>query len=394
MRPTVRLGRIAGIPIGVNAGVLVIIVLVGLGLAFGRLPAADPGRPGWVYLIAGALAAVLFVASLLAHEVAHALLARANGIEVDSITLWLFGGVAQLRSEARSPGADFAVAVIGPVTSLALGAVFAAIALGLDAAGVGGMTRAVAVYLAAVNVVLAAFNLVPAAPLDGGRVLRAAVWRITGDRGRASLVAAGAGRIFGMLLIVVGVAQVLFGSLGGLWFALIGWFLVQAASAEAAHAVLGRRLHGMRVADVMTASPVASAGDRRVSAFIDEVVLHHPYSTYPLVDPAGRLTGLVTLNRIRTVPAGRRDSVLLSDIACPPDQVPTARADEPLISLLPRMSGGADGRAVVTDADGRVVGIVSPRDISHTITRLDLRRTDAYPARGADLDTSYPPSRG
>jgi Zn-dependent protease/CBS domain-containing protein len=387
MKPTLRLGRILGIPVGVNVSVLVIVVLVCLGLAFGRLPAVLPGRPAWVYLLGGLVAAVLFVASLLAHELAHAVVARANGIEVEGITLWLLGGVAQLRTEARSPGSEFVVAVVGPLTSLGLGAVFGVAAVGLDAAGATGVPAAVAGYLAAVNVALAVFNLVPAAPLDGGRVLRAAVWRVTGDRVRAARVAAGAGRIFGLLLVALGVAQALFGSLGGLWLALIGWFLVHAASAESEQAVLGQRLHGIRVGDVMTASPVVAPADRTVAAFIDDVVLRHPFSSYPLVDDAGRLTGLVTLNRIRAVPPGERPTVRLADIACPPDQVPTARADEPLVALLPRMAGCADGRAVVTDPDGRVVGIVSPRDISRTVAVADLRATDPYPPRGADLNT-------
>jgi CBS-domain-containing membrane protein len=163
---------------------------------------------------------------------------------------------------------------------------------------------------------------------------------------------------------------------------------VQAASAEAAHAVLGRRLEGVRVADVMSTSPVAASADRSVAEFINEVVLHHPFSTYPLVDADGRLTGLVTLNRIRAVPADRRGSVALAEIACPPADVPTAHPAEALVALLPRMSGCTDGRAVVTDDSGRVIGVVSPRDISHTITRLDLRDSGPRPSRGGEINTS------
>ena len=220
MRLTVRLGRILGIPVGVNAGVLVMVVLVSAGLAFGSLPAGHPGRPLPVYLVAGGIAAVLFIASLLAHELAHAVVARATGVEVEGITLWLLGGVAQLRGEARSAAAELAIAAVGPATSVALGALFAAVTAGLSAAGERGLPVAVAGYLAMANVALAVFNLVPAAPLDGGRVLRAAVWRATGDRFRAARVAAGAGRVFGLLLILAGVARVLFGAgLGG-----CGWY--------------------------------------------------------------------------------------------------------------------------------------------------------------------------
>jgi CBS domain-containing protein len=170
---------------------------------------------------------------------------------------------------------------------------------------------------------------------------------------------------------------------------------VQAATAEAQHAVLGRRLHGVLVGDVMTAGPVTAAPDRTVAAFIDEMVLHRPFSSYPLVDEAGRLSGLVTLNRIRAVPAERRASVRLAEIACPPGQVPTAIATEPLVALLPRMSGCADGRAVVVDpAGGVVVGIVSPRDISRAVSVADLYATHPYPPRGADLNVRHGPGPG
>lgn len=184
MRSNLRLARIGGIPVELNVGVLVIVVVICLGLAFGRLPVAAPGLSVWAYLAAGAVAAVLFVASLLAHELAHALVAGRSGMAVDGITLWLFGGVARLRGQARTPGREFTVAVVGPATSVALGGIFGAATVGLYLAGVH-LPTAVAGYLAVVNLALTVFNLVPTAPLDGGRVLRALVWRISGDRFRA-----------------------------------------------------------------------------------------------------------------------------------------------------------------------------------------------------------------
>src|SRR6266540_6005079 len=247
MRQTITLGRVAGIRLGLNGGAVVIVVLLAAGLAFGRLPAVHPGQSPVVYLTAGLVAAVLFLASILAHELAHALVARANGVEVEAITLWLLGGVAELRNEPKTPGAEFAIAVVGPVTSGVVGGLFGAVAFGLSSAEAGGIAVAVASYLAVTNVALAVFNLVPAAPLDGGRVLRAAVWRWTGDRTKASVVAARAGRIFGFVLIAAGVAQILLlGGFGGWWWLLLGWFIVQAATAEEARARIGRQLHGAR----------------------------------------------------------------------------------------------------------------------------------------------------
>jgi CBS domain-containing protein len=234
------------------------------------------------------------------------------------------------------------------------------------------------------------FNLVPAAPLDGGRVLRAAVWKFSGDRPRAGLVTARAGRVFGVLLIALGLGDVLlFGSFGGLWWVLLGWFLGHAAVAEQSRARRDRRLYGVRVADVMSPPPVAADPDTSVEAFVDGVLRHgfpsRPLMDAPLVDADGRLTGLVTPNLIRAVPpqcrsATRLADIACADIACQADRVPALRPDEPLLDALPRL----DGRAVVVDDAGRVVGLVSPRDISRWTAVNDLCAAGPYPLPGAD----------
>ena len=389
MRPTLRLGRVAGIPVGVNWGVLVIVVLLVVGLAFGSFPALYPGRGVAVYLLASVVAAVLFIASLLAHEMAHALVAKANGLSVRGITLWLLGGVAELQGEPRSPRVDFAISVVGPITSVLAGVVFGAVALVVNAAGLDGLAFAVPAYLAGANVLLAVFNMIPAAPLDGGRVLRAVLWRLRGDRYAATISAANAGRIFGFALIVLGFALlVLSTSFNGLWLALIGWFLVHAATAEAQQAGINQRLAGLRVADVMTPQPVTAPGEQTVAAFINDVALHRMFSSYPLTDADQRFQGLVTLNRLRAVPLNQRQSTRLADIACPADEVPATSRDALLTELLPRMSGCADGRAVVTDSAGRLVGIVSPSDISRAVVRADIRGVAVSLPRGADLSSA------
>jgi Zn-dependent protease len=365
MRQTIRLGTVAGIRIGLNGGAIIILLLLAGGLALGGLPAQEPGRPLVLYLLGGLVAAALFLASVLAHEVAHALVARRNGVEVESITLWLLGGVAQLKGDPRTPGAEFRIAAVGPLASVVIGIVFGVLAVGIDLLGVDSLAVSLTWYLALSNIVLALFNLVPASPLDGGRVLRAVVWRVTGDRVKSAVVASRIGRIFGLTLIIVGLGQVVLrGWLGGLWWALIGWFLVQAATAEEHRAVLGRRLHGVRVSELMTPDPVTASPDENVADFVERSVLRHRFSTYPLVDADGRLAGLVTLNRIRAVPAEARATRRLGDVACPADQVPSTRMDEPVVELLPRLAGCADGRAVVVDAGGRVIGVVSPSDLS------------------------------
>jgi Zn-dependent protease/CBS domain-containing protein len=379
MRSSVPLGRIAGVRFDVNLSVLVFVAILIVELAYGRFPLVLPGRSTGAYLVAAAIATVLFLASVLAHELAHAVLARRNGIRVESITLWLLGGVAQLTGEPRSPGADLRIAAAGPLTSLALGVVFGAGASGLLLAGAHGLPVAVFAYLAGVNVILAIFNLVPAAPLDGGRVLRAVLWLIWRDRPRAAIAAARTGRIFGYLLVFLGFLQVASGSgFSGLWLMLIGLFLVNGAAAEEHQARLGSMLNGVLVGDVMTAHPLVVNPGLTVEEFISGIAFAYPFSGYPLADPNGRLLGLVTLNRVRAVPSQRRAVTRLIDIACQPDGVPTALPHEPLTDLLPRMDGCADGRAVVIDETNAVVGIVTASDVSRALQVAGLR-SPAYP---------------
>ena len=228
---------------------------------------------------------MLFLASLLAHELAHSLVARRNGIEVESIVLWLLGGVAQLKGEAKTPGADFRIAIVGPLTSFALAVIFGLAAGGVSWLGTAGLPFGVLAYLAATNAMLAVFNLIPAAPLDGGRVLRAALWRWRGNRQAAAVSAARAGRFVGFALIALGVLQVVTGfGLGGVWLALIGWFVVSAATAEEQQARLSGQLAGVAVGQVMTAMPVVVDANLTVEEFIARVALTQPFSTYPLVD--------------------------------------------------------------------------------------------------------------
>jgi Zn-dependent protease len=394
VRASISLGRIAGIQVGINASVFLIVAILVAGLATGRLPAAFPGRSIAVYVIAAIIAAVLFLASLLAHELAHSLVARRNGIEVESIVLWLLGGVAQLRGEARTPGADFRIAIVGPLTSLGLAIGFGLAAGGIAWLGTPGLPFGVLAYLAAANAMLAVFNLIPAAPLDGGRVLRAALWRWRGDRQTAAVNAARAGRVLGFVLIALGVLQVVVGrGLDGVWLALIGWFVVSAATAEEQQARLGSRMASITVGQVMAPQPTILDGNLTVDDFVTRVALTHRFSTYPLVDPYGRLTGLVTLNRVRDVPPAIRATTRLRDIACAPSEVPIARPEEPLVELLERMHGCSDGRAVVVDDADRVVGVLSASDVARALQLADLRSFDPYPAPyGADL-TSLPRER-
>jgi Zn-dependent protease len=244
MRTSIRLGRFFGIPVGLSWSVMLIAGLLTFGLATSLLPGSAAGYSDVAYLVAASLAAVLFFGSLLAHELAHAVVARRHGVEVDGITLWLLGGVARLRSESPSARAELRIAAVGPATSLALAALFGVTALAADVLMLPALAVAVFAWLALINALLAVFNLLPATPLDGGRILAGALWAGHGDRYRAAITAAQAGRVVGFGLIAFGILGFLTPlPFGGLWTALVGWFIVTTASAEEEHA---RRQRAMR----------------------------------------------------------------------------------------------------------------------------------------------------
>ncbi|HEU4361017.1 MAG TPA: site-2 protease family protein [Mycobacterium sp.] len=387
MTSTVKLGRIAGVEVGVHWSVLAIVVLLVAGLS-AHFPKIVAGYPWGAYLLTAVLAAALFVLSLLAHELAHAVVAQRNGVEVDGITLWLLGGVARLRGEAPTPGADFRISAVGPLTSLVLAAVFGGAARLAEWAAMNALAVAALNYLAVINLVLAVFNTIPAAPLDGGRILRAALWAWRGDRLTATVVAARAGRIFGFTLIALGILQAISGAGGGLWWTLLGLFVVTMASAEEHHARTSSSLAGVRVGDVMTEHPESVHGNSTIAEFLDDVAMHSKHSAFPLVDQQGRLQGLVTLRRIRAVPAQQRATTLLHEVACPPDEIPLAQPDEPLSALLTRLRGCTDGRALVFAGD-TLVGIVSPSDISRAVSLHGLG-VRLGSAGGADIAETMP----
>lgn len=372
MKETLRLGQIAGIRIGVNWTVLVIFALVFLGLAAGRFPLAHPGHAPWAYAVAGGVAAVVFFLSLLAHELAHAVVATRSGIRVEGITLWLFGGVAKLLDEARDPGTDLRVAGVGPLVSLVLSAGFALLALAATGLGGEGLVVGVLGWLALINGVLAAFNLVPAAPLDGGRVLRAMLWRRHGDRTRAAVTASRAGRGFGLALIGLGLAVlVAVPGLGGIWFMLIGWFIMNAAGTEEQHARLQASLGGVRIADVMSHPVVTVPEDLPVEDLIEHYVWSSRYSAFPVVDEHERARGLVTLDHIRHLPADQRAVTSVAGIARPIDELVVVDPTSELTDLLPALRVSRERRALVVE-DGELVGLVSTTDIARAVELAQL----------------------
>ena len=358
------LGRWAGVRVTAHWSVLVFVALLTDLLAAGVLPDAAPGRAGAAYLGVALAAAALFLAGLLGHELAHAVVARHYGMRVERITLWMLGGVTDLGSAPPSPRADAAIAAAGPLTSLVLGAGFA----GLAWLAGGGLLGSALAWLAAVQILLGVFNLMPGAPLDGGRLLRALLWRRYGDRARAADAAAQVGRALGVGLVVLGLIEVLAGAFGGLWLALIGWFVLSAAEAErhAAHAV---ELGDLLVRDVMTPRLTLAPGWWTVADFVAQLDQGQVReAAFPVVDVDGHPEGVLTAADLSRVPAKQRTALRVRDV-CHRHPLEVTE-DTPLADVVGPIQ--AHGGVAVVLADGQVRGVVTGAELSRAVTAVRL----------------------
>jgi Zn-dependent protease/CBS domain-containing protein len=381
MNENLSLGRIAGIHVGLNWSLLVVAALIAWSLATGILPSAAPGQTSGAYWAAGVVSAFVFLASLLAHELAHSIVAVRRGVRVEGITLWLFGGVSRFSSESSSPGAQALITFVGPLTSLVLGALFFLSFVAVGAGAHPGLVAATLSWLAYINILLGVFNLVPAFPLDGGRLLQSLIWLRTGDRLRATRIAARIGMLFAYLLIAYGLATFLLAGnlIGGVWSVFLGWFLLSAARAEEAGGLIRQALAGMSVAELMTPNPVQAPDDITVDDALHGYVLASRHSTFPTHDAAGRLSGLLTMAALKNVAPDARATTLVKEVICPLDSVSTAGPADPVTNLLGLPEGCSEGRTLVIDG-GRLVGIISPSDISRLLQRSVASRAQARPA--------------
>ena len=303
MKSSFRLGRIAGIEIGIHYSWLLAFILITWSLAQGFFPQYYPGWNLATYWVTGILAALFLFLSVLVHELAHSLIAIARGLPVQGITLFIFGGVSSIKGEPKRPSVEFVMAIVGPLASLVLAGIF----WGLRQA-VGQQVSPLAAilwYLALVNALLAGFNLIPGFPLDGGRVLRSIIWGATGSLTKATNIATTVGRVFGWALIAFGVFQLITGNfLGGIWIAFIGWFLSSAANASRQEVRARERLSGVRVKEVMNPSlecinPQISVGD-----MVRDIFLQRGHRAVPVCQD-DKLVGIVTLTVIKELPQSK-----------------------------------------------------------------------------------------
>jgi Zn-dependent protease/CBS domain-containing protein len=369
---TLRVGRLAGIPIGIQPLWLVIVAFLTYTLGHDYFRVEDPGLTSSAAYALGLASALGLFAGIVLHELGHAIVARRRGIAVDEIDLWLLGGVSRLHDDARRPADELAFALAGPAVTAVLLVVLGALSLAVgDALPAWG--DALLTYQLLVSAMILAFNLLPAFPLDGGRVARSLLWRRYGDKDRATIEAARIGRAFGWGIGALGALTFVAGAAAGIWLMLVGGFLVIAASAEARHTRIEQAFGATTVGEIMT-SPVVTVGERWTLRDAAAQFATHLFTAFPVVDGAGHAVGILMIDDVRHVPPIERLTTTVGDVA---SRAPELLVDPatPISDVLERPDFGHAGRAVVVDERGAAVGIVSITDIERRMRADDLTVT-------------------
>jgi Zn-dependent protease/predicted transcriptional regulator len=356
-RRGISLFKVAGIRLSLDFSWFIIFGLVLFALSAGYLPRAFPGQATQTYWVAGLIATLLFFASVMLHELAHSLVAIRHGIDIPEITLFIFGGVSRLSQEPTDPGTEFKIAVVGPLTSFALAAVFGALALLLK-----GLEPSIIVvvigYLSWINLALGIFNLIPGFPLDGGRLLRAFLWWKTGSLTRATKVASDFGKGFALAIMILGGLQIFAGALiNGLWFIFIGMFLRGMSVRGYEELVIRKSLEGVHVDEVMVREVVTVPPQLTISQLIHDYFLHYAYRGFPVADN-GRVLGTVSVTAVGQLPREEYDQRQVAEIMTPLSDVLLIDARASLAEALVKMSKEDQDRLLVLTGD-RLAGLVT-----------------------------------
>jgi Zn-dependent protease len=369
---SIQLVRLFGIPIGVNASWFIVLFLV-IYFLTGYYQDVMPGDNDSGAFALATVSALLFFLSILLHELGHAVVAIRNRIGIAGINLWLFGGIARMTRDTDSPGVEFRVAAAGPLVTLLIAGLCTAIgiavagaddfwaAIRFDPEALSDGLLAMLAYLASINLTVLLFNLIPAFPLDGGRIARAIAWWLTGDRTRATNFAAGLGQIFSYVLIGLGIFVLAWAGdfVLGIWLAFLGLILGQAARGAAYQTAMFSKIEGVRVSDVMDDEPVAIPGDLPISRALEEYFLRYRWPWFPVIDDHGYFIGLVERERAERIPEDRQPVFTVREIMRPDEQGWRVRLDEPLEALLGSEPLRRIGALMAVDADGRLRGVVT-----------------------------------
>ena len=351
-----------GVKIRLDASWVLLALLIAWSLASGTFPELYRGLPQSTYWGMAAATVLGVAGSIILHELGHTVVARAFGLPIKSITLFVFGGVAEMESEPKAPRAELLMAVAGPLVSAVLG--FAFLALGnLLEPFAPREYSGVLHYLGVLNLTLAAFNMAPAFPLDGGRVLRAIIWMVTGDPNKSTRIAARSGEAIGLLMMGLGAVTTLTANLvGGLWWIILGWFIYGMARAHRSEAEARRLLSGAHVGNFMTAAPVTAPADMSVEDFVETVLKRTPHDLIPIM-AGDQIVGVAGFKNVKDTPRDAWREIRLGKIATPLAEVATANRSESVEAALARMQKTPTSRLVVLDR-GRLAGVLTLADLA------------------------------
>jgi Zn-dependent protease len=358
---SLKIATIMGIPIKVHFSWLIIFGLITWSLSTFYFPKAAPELPVTSYWISGAVAAILLFISVAFHELSHSFVALRYRLSIISITLFIFGGVAQMKGEPPDPKAEFRIAIAGPLSSFFLSALFSVAYLLSEQY----VFKALFSYIARLNLILGAFNLIPGFPMDGGRVLRAFLWRRTDNFFYATRKASGYGQRIALFFIVFGIFSIFFGLPGGLWLMLIGWFLYSAAQASYQQVSLQETLSGIKVRDIMVRDIIFVPLNLTIEEVVNNYFLRYGYGGFPVIED-GRFLGFITLKEIKDVPRERWKDVKVSEAYVPHEKRWEISEDDDAMKALELMIGENQGRLVVTDRD-TVIGLITRNGIARYV---------------------------
>jgi Zn-dependent protease len=368
MPGSLRIGRVAGIDIYINVSWLIILVLLTFSLAIDWFPMTYPGQSFSIYLVLGFIATLLLFVSVLLHELAHSLVARRRGLAVKNIVLFVFGGVSNIEQEPKSAGVEFQMAFVGPLTSLLIGAI--SYGLFLLVGRWSGALAAILSYLTIANVFLGVFNLLPGFPLDGGRVLRSIIWRITGSTSKATRIATTVGQIVAFLFILYGIWLFFTGAtFSGIWLGFIGWFLLSAAQAARTQVALEETFGNVTVGQMMKPDPMTVPANISLQKLVDEHFLPQGLRS-ALVMQGNQLAGLISLSDVRHVPRDQWPQTPVGFSMTPIERLQVTSPQQSLKEVLPTMISQDINQLPVVQ-DGRLVGILNRDAI---IRSLEVRR--------------------